>query len=1211
MRSILLFLFFILINTLLSGQEDPYRNIYLAGNISGLDVKSVYLNDFLNKIEHDNTQSTLLFLGDFSKGKKLKKSLLKRLKSIKKKKDVDISFIPGDKEWNSLKPNGAHYVKKIEENLEDELKKVFSPNDGCPGPTAKNIDDKTVLITINTSWFLTDHEKQEGFNSTCNLLFETEFWEELEDQIEDNKGKNIIIAGHHPVYSNGYYSGKGSRLIEWIPLLGSMFYAYRNQDGSAKYLSNKKYQHFRMMMERTLNKFQGLIYVSGHEHSIELQNVNANLHINSGAANFTQKAATDDNTLFTQYEKGFTCISLYLDGRIKAKVFNTERKNKTNSYVDYVMLPPCANEIANNKILNHQFSNCTDDASSKETTVISNTEYAASNKMATAIPGIEYKAGSFASKWMGENYRKEWSTEVSLPYLNLKTEKGGLTAFGKGGGKQTNSLKLINPKNEQFAFRSVNKNTGRDPYDPFRNTIVTSYTQELISNQLPFGDILVSKLLDHTDILHMKPRAFIMPDDPSLGKFQKDFAHVLGTLEERPKGKKRNRPGFADADIIVSSNQMYRYLLKDNSNYFDGLAFAKSILFDAWICDWDKHGDNWKWAGYKEGKHYRFVPIPKDRDHVFAIYEGIIPGLAKHIIPFYAHFSENLDNTKSITYQGRHMVNFVGSKLTQEDWLKAADYLMNIFDVEKIDEAIAAMPQEMRHISSERIKTHLLSRLDQLDDAAREIFKLYNKTGVIVGTNEKELFTATRNADASVNIRVEKPKSKKLIFEKTFVPEITKEIHLYGLGKDDEFIIQGECDETINLRIIGGAGEDRVTDLAKVKSKGLPTKVYDKYSNDKIQANSRVKIKKEYQDPEYKIFKYEYNSFIPLLVPSYTTDFGFFFLGTYDFKNHGFNKPDYQHHLLGNFSWVPKLDNFKAKGKYFYRQFWGNRNLLARYTLAYNDMGFDDFFGISNNTVVHSNLNKSGFYDFNNTNYSLSLGMNNNIFNKSDFEFGFGLQHYTTKRTGSSESIFDFEPYRSIYGFGKNWNAFIHLDLDMDFLDNSAFPTKGARLEATNTIYKILNEDNGFHGIAEASLIEYYSIEVLRKTTLAIKIGGSYNYGKTPFYHLSSLGNNNNLRTYSSNTFLGKGSVYTNFQLRQSIGTVRNRIIPFNYGLIFFYDTGRVFNNENLNFNDWNYGYGTGAYISILKGMYNLHFNIGKNQYDVRFLRVGIGLGLE
>ncbi len=1203
----LLFLLLSLYTWSLNAQDQAYRTIYLTGNTQSLDVKSVFFNDLFNRIEKETRPSTLLLLGDFSSKRSLKSSLTDKLQYLKKEKDIKISMIPGDSEWNDLQSNGSSYVKKLEANIEDKIKKAVSPNNGCPGPHEIKLDKQTVLISINTSWFLTSHTKQEGFNSKCSLLFESEFYEELDDIIEDNKGKNIIIAGHHPIYSNGYYGGKGARWMEWLPVLGSMFYAYRNHDGSPDYLSNKRYQHFRVMMERILKKHQGLIYLSGHEHSIEIQNINGNLHINSGAARNIRKGAKSESSLFTQYKKGYTCISLYDDGRVKAKVFNTDNKSKTNSFVDYVMLPPCTKNIADNKILNHQLSDCNLEITTSQTIPIEQVQTGKEK----AIPGIEYKANGFKKLWMGEHYREEWTTAVSLPYLNLKTEHGGLKAIGKGGGKQTNSLKLINNRKEQYAFRSVNKNTGRDPYDPFRNTLVTSYTQELISNQLPFGDVLVAKLLDNTDILHVNPKPFIMPNDPALGIYQKDFANVVGTLEMKPKGKKGIRPGFANADIVISSNQMYNYLISNNSNYIDRLAFAKTVLFDAWVGDWDKHGDNWKWAGYKEGKHYKFVPIPKDRDHVFAIYEGILPSIAKQALPFYSDFTNTLDNVDANTYQGRHLVNFVGSKLTKEDWTEAATYLKSRFNRTNIDKAFDVLPAEMRDISKKEIKSALIDRLDQLQTAADDIFKKYNKVGLIVGSNEKEKFRIQRNQDASVTVQVLKAKSEKLIFEKNFQASTTKEIQIYGLGKDDQFTILGDCDKTISIRIIGGKGEDEIRDLAKIANNRKVTKVYDKFSNDKIEAGANTKIKKEYQDPDYKIFDFEYDALIPLFAPSYTTDFGFFFVGTFDYKNHGFNKPDYHHSLTGDFRWVPNLKNFRLKGKYRYRQFWGDRNLLVRYKLALNDIGFDDFYGIGNNTRRIESLDKANFYDFNNSHYSLSVGINKQLFNKSNFEFGIGLEHFNMRPANSNPSIFDLNAHENLFGIGKTGSSFFETRLEIDFLDNSSFPTAGAKLNVKHRLAKLLNGEKQTYGYTEVALIEYYSFEIIKEATLAIKVGGSYNYGETPFYHLSNLGNNNNLRTYASNLFLGTSSVYSNFQLRHSIGTLQNKIIPFNYGLILFYDIGRVFNNQNFNFQDWNYGYGTGLYASILDGLYNVHLSIGANQYDQRFIRLGLGLGLE
>ena len=1207
-QSLLLCFFFSVLCINLFGQEKPYRAIYLAGNISGLDASSAFLTNFLNIVENDENPSSIFFLGDFSTRKKLNKPLTERLSSLKSKQDIDVRFFPGDKEWNQLSATGSKYVKDVEDNIEDTFKKAFLPNDGCPGPHETKIDKNTVLLSINTSWFLTTHAKQEGFSSYCDLLFETEFWEELDDLIEDNEGKNIIIAGHHPVHSNGYYAGKGSRLIEWVPVLGSLFYAYRNNDGSGAYLSNKRYQHFRTLMERVLEKHHGLIYLSGHEHSIEIQNVDGNLHINSGATSSVKTGAKNKNSLFTQYNQGFTCISLYKDGRVKAKVFNTENKNKTNSYVDYVMLSPCTEHIADDKIINYQFSDCKTDMDVSEAPKDDNIP---KSKTGRVIPGEEYSAGGFIKAFMGKHYRKDWSTEVIIPYLDLQNDYGGLKAFGKGGGKQTNSLKLINKNKEQFAFRSVNKDTGRDPYDPFRNTLVTSYTQELISNQLPFGDILVSNLLDNTDILHARPRAYLMPDDPSLGIFREDFAHILGSVEERPKGKKGIRPGFADADKIFSSNQMYRLLAKDNKNYIDTKAFAKSILFDVWTGDWDKHGDNWKWAGYKEVDHYKFVPIPKDRDHVFAIYEGIIPTIAKYYVPFYADFTEDLDNVRAITYQGRHLVNFIGSRMTKEDWQDAADYLQSSFNEQNIDAAFETLPAEMKDISKERVKTNLTARLDQLGKAAENLYSIYNKSGLFVGTNNKEVFNVTRNLDGSVHVALRRAKNDKLIFEKMFFPEDTKIIDLYGLGKDDQFLITGECDHTIPVRIIGGKGEDIIRDLAKVKGGSSVTKIYDKYGKDKIEAGENTQIKKDYQDPEFDLYDFEFNSFLPVLAPSYTTDFGLFFAGAFSFANHGFNKPDYRHKIVGSFAWVPGFDNFKTDGVYQYRQFWNDRNLLVRYSVRINDLNYDDFFGISNNTRINPILENNEFYDFGNNNYSVSIGMDKQFFNKSSIEFGIGIEQYFTSREDDNATIFDLPQYNRLLGLGNTASNFFYTQLEINLLNNTTFPRSGARFIMNHRLYKLLNDNKNFFGKAEASLIEYHSFELIKEATLAIKLGGSYNYGKTPFYHLSSLGNNNNLRNYTSNVLLGLSSVYSNFLLRHSVGTLQNKIFPFNYGLLFYYDIGRVFNDEQFSFDDWSYGYGTGVYLSFLDGAYNLNFSIGKNKFQENFIGVGLGFGLE
>src|SRR5690349_15777850 len=55
--------------------------------------------------------------------------------------------------------------------------------------------------------------------------------------------------------------------------------------------------------------------------------------------------------------------------------------------------------------------------------------------------------------WMGANYRKEWTTPITVPVINLGSEHGGLTPVKRGGGKQTKSLRLEDPTGRQYTLR--------------------------------------------------------------------------------------------------------------------------------------------------------------------------------------------------------------------------------------------------------------------------------------------------------------------------------------------------------------------------------------------------------------------------------------------------------------------------------------------------------------------------------------------------------------------------------------------------------------------------------------------------------------------------------------------------------------------------------------------------------------------------------------
>ena len=148
---------------------------------------------------------------------------------------------------------------------------------------------------------------------------------------------------------------------------------------------------------------------------------------------------------------------------------------------------------------------------------------------------------------------RTWTEPVSISYLNLTTTKTGLTPFALGGGRQTTTIKFLADDGKEYAFRSVDKDLNNALPSIFRQTFISQIVNEVTATQHPYGAIAVSSLLDATDILHARPKLYVLPDHPRLGIYQEPYSGLFGMLEDRPKDPKMNVPGFMGADDVIRS----------------------------------------------------------------------------------------------------------------------------------------------------------------------------------------------------------------------------------------------------------------------------------------------------------------------------------------------------------------------------------------------------------------------------------------------------------------------------------------------------------------------------------------------------------------------------------------------------------------------------------------------------------------------------------
>ena len=147
------------------------------------------------------------------------------------------------------------------------------------------------------------------------------------------------------------------------------------------------------------------------------------------------------------------------------------------------------------------------------------------------VAGSNYKAGDLHRAFLGDNHRDEWTTQITVPVLDLRSFHGGLRPVKEGGGKQAKSLRLIAPDSSEYVFRQVRK-TDLALGPEYKGTIIWYIVRDEGSASHPAAAIPVAPMLRAIDVLHPSPRLYFMPDDPRLGEFRKDFAGILGMIEE-------------------------------------------------------------------------------------------------------------------------------------------------------------------------------------------------------------------------------------------------------------------------------------------------------------------------------------------------------------------------------------------------------------------------------------------------------------------------------------------------------------------------------------------------------------------------------------------------------------------------------------------------------------------------------------------------------
>ena len=800
---------------------------------------------------------------------------------------------------------------------------------------------------------------------------------------------------------------------------------------------------------------------------------------------------------------------------------------------------------------------------------------------ATAAGSTKFKNNGSKKFWMGANYRNEWLTPVKAPIINLSTEKGGLKPIKLGGGKQSRSLRVEDPSGKQYTLRLIEKFiTSKTLPADLQSQAAEDLVADGVSASYPYSALSIPVLSEAAGIPYNKVKLVYIPDDPLLGEYSKDFKNRLAYFEERlPESVNKGEDTY---DVVLK-------LQEDNDDDIDQQAVLRARILDMFIMDLDRHEDQWQWGAIDKDKGKTYFPIPRDRDQAFFINQGLIPGMVKWpwLVPQLEGFKPKSKNINRFNFAARNFDRYFLNQLSEADWKKAVDEFIPKMTDEVIERAINQQPKEIRDISGDKLITILKARRQYLADEIMQYYRFLAEIVSIVGSDKKELYDIVRNDGGTVQLKVYKitkeGEQSRVMYDRTFDPVLTKEIRIYGFDGDDKFVVKGS-DDKIKIRMIGGDGED----MFEHSGAGNGGFVYDtRTGNNKLSGDFRNKMSNDTSINSFDRLGYKYNQTIPMLSFNYNQDDGLYLGFSLKFIKHGFRKVPYK--SMHEFNIVHALAT-NAFNFHYYSEYIGvfgkTGDLLTDIDIkAPNNT--TNFFGYGDQSIY--NKSKPGKFKYYRARYNLgdiSLLIRKRFSDKVMIAFGPTYEFYKLDSTDNiGKNIVTSIPginkstlFASQSYFGGKFSLVI------DTRDNKVVPQKGINWQTSYRYLSGLNDQSSNFSQLNSELTFYLKL-IRNKLIFANRFGGGVTIGDNfEFYQAQYLGGDEHLRGYRKYRFAGKSKIFNNAELRLALANFRTYLFPAAFGILAFYDTGKIYDKDN-NSSKWLSGYGGGIWISPLKRM--------------------------
>ncbi len=1162
--------FILLLTTRCSAQNILQHRIILIGDAGETNTGQ----QAIIKSAGDTTISghtTVLFLGDNiyptgmalpgEAGEKETQQILQSEFAHLRKQGAAVYFLPGNHDWDRSGPKGLLKVKASSDYLssfQDSLL-AMSPANGCPGPDEIAVNDALTIITFDSEWWLYPFSIDNS-EADCACTSKEQFIESLQELLYKNANKTILLADHHPFKSygrhGGYFSVKdhlfpltavNKNLYIPMPVVGSLYPLLRKTFASAEDLGHPLYKDMVMRISKLTASMPNVIFASGHEHTQQFI-PGKNIHIVSGSGSketYIRKGKAN----FATNEFGYVTLDIYDNKSVKIN-FHILKNSSFETAYSY----------------KHQ----------QETTIPQ-----VEDKTPTVLDSITVKTfpsfndvGKIHKLLFGENYRAENDVDVKLPILNISTLKGGLLPYKRGGGHQSRSLRLKDTLGKEWVLRSVEKYPEVLLPGAVRNSFAADIVKDAMSAQHPYSALVVPTIANAVQVPHANPIiGYIVPDE-ALGIYKNSFAQTLCLFEERePIGKSDN------------TAQMLANLNTDNDNSFDTVTFFRARLLDVLLGDWDRHEDQWRWADTLKGKEKLYRAVPRDRDQVFHVMEGVIPKIISRpwLIPYLHNFDGDIKRINAFFFESRNLNSRFLSQMDKQAWQEEIDLFKQRVTDSVLESAIQKMPTEIYKLKGNDLLKTMQQRRNSLTEAMQTYYDFANKIVDIHLSDKNEFVSVNSNENGVLIVSTYKinkeGKIRNLIYNRTFKKEETKELRFFLRQGDDSVYINNK-NAPIKMRFVSGAGY-KAYNISEAKRSIF---IYDKDSGNIFYGNQN-KVHKKLSNDSTNLAIIPTNLYhvtAPVLSIGFNNDDGILLGVGVRHTHQGFRKQPYASKHFISFTHAFGTGAFSFKHQSEWMNVFGKTDFGIN-TIALAPDNTQNFFGIGNET---SFIKSDDYIRFYRTRFSIvQVDPFFRWRNKPNTSFSIGpsIQWYSFDSSDNKNrfinNIASVKSYDSSSILKDKWHGGLQAAWILDTRNNKIIPQWGYTISMKLSAFAGLNQFSKSFVQWQPQIAFTKSINAKKSIIVANRIGGTITFGKTAFYQSAFLGGHDNLLGYRQYRFAGSQALYNNFELRIKLADFASYIIPGQFGFVGFWDAGRVwFTGEQSD--KWHTGYGGGIYLA-------------------------------